>query len=752
MEIGKVTSFYVSGNEVHLQYEKQEVIVTVITPEIVNVFVPCWQKKHFSKAVEGDKSVPCVITTEQQNDVVCIGTDKLSLRIGPNLKLEVTDAGTQVLFHTYEGERVQLQRLSERSLQQLAAEGHEVSSNDDFHYPVQLVCALDEGDDFYGLGDKSGFLNKKYYEYENWNSDIPQAHTEDFHALYKSVPFLICKKKQGVYGLFFDNTFRSHINLGKEKEEYFFYAAADGNLDMYILGGETMPDVVKNYTALTGRTPLPQLWTLGYQQSRWGYESASDIREVARQLRENDIPCDVIHFDIDYMQDFKVFTWDDKNYGKPGEFMQELADQGFKTVTIIDPGTKKEDGYFMHDEGMEYGYFATDTNGAVYVNEVWPGESNYPDFGRSKVREWWGDHHRFLVDIGVDGVWNDMNEPASFRGELPQDVVFHDEDRETSHAEMHNVYGHYMSKATYDGLRKHTDKRPFIITRACYAGTQKYSTVWTGDNQSLWAHLQMAIPQLCNLGMSGFAFAGTDIGGFGADATPELMARWIEAACFSPLFRNHAAKGTKPQEPYRFDEQIMGIYRKYVKLRYAFLPYLYDLFYQGEQTGLPIMRPLVLHYEDDPNTHNLNGEFLVGENLLVAPVVEQGAVHKLVYLPEGRWYDLWTGEAYEGAQYILREAQLSVCPMYVKAGSMIPTYEPVSYVGEKPYDRLTLLATPEAASYVHFQDNGTDYAYREGAYNLYAFSKDEKGTLTTVMEHENYPRYDAISLKIIGKE
>ena len=752
MEIGKVTSFYVSGNEVHLQYEKQEVIVTVITPEIVNVFVPCWQKEHFSKAVEGDKSVPCVISTEQQNDTVCIGTDKLSLRIGPNLKLEVRDAGTQVLFHTYEGERVPLKRLSDRSLQQLAAEGHEVSSNDDFHYPVQMVCALDEGDDFYGLGDKSGFLNKKYYEYENWNSDIPQAHTEDFHALYKSVPFLICKKKQGVYGLFFDNTFRSHINLGKEKEEYFFYAAADGNLDMYILGGETMPDVVKNYTTLTGRTPLPQLWTLGYQQSRWGYESASDIREVARQLRENDIPCDVIHFDIDYMQDFKVFTWDDKNYGKPGAFMQELADQGFKTVTIIDPGTKKEDGYFMHDEGMEYGYFATDTNGAVYVNEVWPGESNYPDFGRSKVREWWGDHHRFLVDIGVDGVWNDMNEPASFRGELPQDVVFHDEDRETSHAEMHNVYGHYMSKATYDGLRKHTDKRPFIITRACYAGTQKYSTVWTGDNQSLWAHLQMAIPQLCNLGMSGFAFAGTDIGGFGADATPELMARWIEAACFSPLFRNHAAKGTKPQEPYRFDEQIMGIYRKYVKLRYAFLPYLYDLFYQGEQTGLPIMRPLVLHYEDDPNTHNLNGEFLVGENLLVAPVVEQGAVHKLVYLPEGRWYDLWTGEACEGAQYILREAQLSVCPMYVKAGSMIPTYEPVSYVGEKPYDRLTLLATPEAASYVHFQDNGTDYAYREGAYNLYAFSKDEKGTLTTVMEHENYPRYDAISLKIIGKE
>ena len=260
----------------------------------------------------------------------------------------------------------------------------------------------------------------------------------------------------------------------------------------------------------------------------------------------------------------------------------------------------------------------------------------------------------------------------------------------------------------------------------------------------------MMVPQLCNLGMSGFAFAGTDIGGFGADTTPELLTRWIEAAAFSPLFRNHSCEGTRRQEPWQFGDEVVSVYRKYVKLRYRFLPYLYDLFYQGEQTGLPVMRPLVLHYPDDPETYNLNGEFLVGENLLAAPVLEQGATKKMVYLPAEDWYDYWTGEKICGGTYLLRDAPIDVCPLYVKAGSMIPQYEECSYVGQKPYDTLYLLATPEAAQYTHFQDNGEDYAYRAGAYNLYRFKKTENGILQTTMLHEQYPKYKTILLKTIG--
>jgi alpha-glucosidase len=638
-------------------------------------------------------------------------------------------------------------RESEQLQKILESEGHDASNIDVHDYKVQMVTVIDAGDDFYGLGDKPGFLNKKNYEYENWNSDIPKAHNEHYRALYKSIPFLICKKKEAAYGIFFDNTFHSYLNLGNENPEYYYYGADDGNLDYYFCGGDTLVEIVEEYTYLTGRTPLPQRWTLGYQQSRWGYENEKDILAVAEQYRRLGIPCDVIHFDIDYMDGFRVFTWDEKNFGKAGELPAKLKEQGFKTVTIIDPATKLDPDYFMCKEGSQKGYFVTDEQGEIYVNEVWPGEANFPDFGREEVRRWWGDHHKFLLDIGVDGIWNDMNEPASFRGELPQNIVFHDEERATSHAEMHNVDGHCMSRGTFEGLQRYSAKRPFVITRACYAGTQKYATVWTGDNQSLWSHLQLMVPQLCSLGISGFSFAGTDIGGFGEDTTPELLARWIEAACFSPLFRNHSAKGTKRQEPWLYGDEVTGIHRKYIKLRYRFLPYLYDLFYQGEKTGLPVMRPLVLHYEDDPETRNLNGEFLVGENLLVAPVLEQGATKKMVYLPEGIWYDYWTGEKLSGKQYILRDAPLDVCPIYMKAGSLIPMYGEMDYVGQKPFDTLYLLATPGAAACEHFQDNGEDYAYREGSYNLYAFSKDRAGNLHTEMLHENYPKYKEIVLQ-----
>ena len=261
----------------------------------------------------------------------------------------------------------------------------------------------------------------------------------------------------------------------------------------------------------------------------------------------------------------------------------------------------------------------------------------------------------------------------------------------------------------------------------------------------------MMIPQLCNLGLSGFAFCGTDVGGFGADCTPELLCRWIEAGCFSPLFRNHSAKGTKKQEPWRFGKEVVDINRKYIELRYKFLPYIYDLFYQGETTGLPVMRPLVLHYPNDPEVRNLNSEYLVGESILVAPVLEQGVTRRMIYLPEGVWYDYWTGQRVEGKQYILRDAPMDVCPMYIKEGSSIPTYEVMQYVGEKPYNKLTLLATPGKATYTHFQDNGEDYAYQDGAYNLYEFSVDEHGKLYTEMKNKGYIPYEEVSIQWIGK-
>jgi len=279
--------------------------------------------------------------------------------------------------------------------------------------------------------------------------------------------------------------------------------------------------------------PLPQLWTLGYHQSRWGYDSEERFREIAAKLREHRIPCDSIHFDIDYMDAFKVFTWNQELFDDEKQMIADLRADGFKPVTIIDPGVKVEPGYDVYEEGMAHGYFATTPDGDVYINKVWPGDSVFPDFGQPAVRDWWADKQKYLIDLGIQGCWTDMNEPASFNGPLPDDLIFADEERITTHAEMHNTYGHNMVKATFSGWRRHSGVRPFVITRACYAGSQKYTIAWTGDNHSIWAHLQMAIPQLCNMGLSGMSYAGTDVGGFGSDVTPELMARWVQVGCFS---------------------------------------------------------------------------------------------------------------------------------------------------------------------------------------------------------------------------
>ena len=767
---GKLLDYSLEGQIVTLHYEKRKAFLHVLTNSVINVFVPYYAKDHRSKAIEEDKEQCVSFTIEEIKDDAaknllqraglpenaCYGcrvmltTPALICCIYDNFKLNFYDKSGNLLCADYRGKRVPRFTLQESFIEFMKQEGHDVDLSGNMDYPVQCVKVLNEGDCIYGLGDKTGPLNKRSYEYENWNSDIPDPHEDSFKSLYKSIPFFITLKEKGVYGIFYDNTFKSYFNFGKENDGYYSFGSDDGNLDYYFIGGNSLPDIVTNYTYLTGRAPLPQKWTLGYHQSRWGYDSEATFRDIAGHLREHQIPCDAIHFDIDYMDQYKVFTWNKERFEDAATLLADLKSQGFKAVTIIDPGVKVEKDYYMYEEGIAGDYYAKTPEGETYVNAVWPGDAVYPDFGNPAVRSWWGGKLRFYTELGVAGIWNDMNEPASFNGPLPDDIVFTDEDRPSTHSEMHNVYGHNMAKATYEGWKKLTGKRPFVITRACYSGSQKYSTAWTGDNQSLWSHLRMAIPQQCNLGLSGMAYIGTDIGGFGADTTPELLARWVEVGCFSPLFRNHCAKGSMNQEPWLFGDEVLSIYRKYVKLRYSLLPYFYDLCRACEQTGLPVIRPLVLHYEHDTNVRNLNDEFLVGESLLVAPVVDQGVTKRLVYLPEGIWYDYWTHKEYRGAQYYPVDAPLSVCPIFVKAGSVLPKAPDQMYVGEIQSPELILEVWPGVGSYVHYRDNGEDFAYRDGAYNEYLFENKGDGHLVINKLHEGYEDYPEIRVEYIS--
>ena len=756
----KLKEYRVEGQRVYFQYEGgaegKEPCVEVISDHIFNVFIDYTGMGHRSRAIEGELEKQLEQRENPENGKlesvsweesgVIIRTKYLTAIVGDNFAVDFYDREGTPLSLSYRGSRKRSGAPSQAALQLLAKEGHDASGRAAYDYNIQEVRSLDGKDCIYGLGDKTGVLNKRHYEYEMWNSDIPDPHEDNFKSLYKSIPFMLILKEKGAYGIFFDNHNKTYFNLGKESDAYYVFGADAGNLDYYFIGGEGIKEVISGYTWLTGRAPIQQLWTLGFHQSRWGYESEEEIRSIAEGMKKHQLPCDCIHFDIDYMDHYKVFTWNQETYEDGAKVISDFKEMGIKAVTIIDPGVKVEKDYYVYEEGVKNGYFAKTPEGEIYVNEVWPGDAVYPDFGNPKVRRWWGEKQKFLIDMGVSGVWNDMNEPASFRGPLPDDVVFTDEDVQAPHSQVHNIYGHNMAKATYEGWKELTGKRPFVITRACYSGSQKYTTGWTGDNHSIWSHIRMAIPQMCNLGMSGMNFIGTDVGGFGSDCTPELFARWIQLGCFSPLFRDHCAQGCRMQEPWQFGEEVLEISRKYLNLRYELLPYLYDLMRECELTGIPMMRPLVLEYERDENVKNRNDEFMLGDRMLIAPVVEQGAREKMVYLPDGIWYDYWTGEKKEGKSFFVRTAPLDLCPIYVKAGAVIPKYPVRMHVGEDKDELLILEAYPGEGSYRHYQDNGEDFQYRQGAFNEYEI-KNRNGQVEVEKLHEGYRVYGRIEIR-----
>lgn len=724
-----------------------DLTLTMLTPTIVHVQQP--PLATHSYAVVGDKAKPTEIVIDQSAQQVSVSSDALKVVADDAGHVDAFLPDGTALVQDFRGGRVPLFRdMTAEQKALVEAEGHVLADAPGLA-AVEVVKELHADEHFYGLGDKTGFLDKRGYVYDNWNTDEPNQ-IEEQTKIYKSIPFVIGLHGGHAYGLFFDNPYPSHFDLGKESPDYFYYSAAAGGVDYYLMVGASVADVVSNYTYLTGRTPLPQKWTLGYQQSRFSYFTEAQVQGIADKMRALHLPCDVIHLDIDYMDGYRVFTVDPKKFPDLKAMAKRLKTQGFKLVTIIDPGVKVDPHYHIYQAGKTQGLFATTPEGKAYVNRVWPGKAVYPDFGREKTREWWAHNQQFLTDQGVSGVWNDMNEPAGFDGELPDDTEFYDEDTPSTIRHMHNVYGHNMARATYAGLKKLTGKRPFVITRAAYAGTQKYATVWTGDNRSSWAHLQWALPQLGNLAMSGFSFAGTDIGGFLADCTPELLTRWVQAAVFSPLFRNHSCIGSRMQEPWQFDEATLNAYRKMLNLRYQLIDYLYDLFAQGEQDGLPVLRPLVMHYSTDPEVFNLNDELLVGRDLLMAPIVTPGSTHRMVYLPAGQWVNYFTGKCYLGGQHIVVHAGYDELPLFVRSGAVLPLRPVSDHVDVAAETTITFKLFGDAAiggTYCHYQDNGEDFAYQTGEYNLYHVSFADDGEPVVALSHHGYqPVYQTITL------
>jgi alpha-glucosidase len=570
-----------------------------------------------------------------------------------------------------------------------------------------------EGERYFGCGERTAGLEKTGTRQVFWNVDPPQGHTASFNNLYTSIPFVLCLHEGRAHGVFYDHPGRLELDLAKADPSRVVVQAAD-DLAVHVILGPTPAEVLERYTALTGRTPMPPLWALGNQQSRWSYMNADEVRSVAAGFRSRGIPCDVLYLDIDHMDGYRVFTWDRERFPDPAGLIAGLRADGFRVVTITDPGVKVDESYPLYVEGRDRGFFCLTRDGDEFQNVVWPGRCAFPDFTDPAVREWWGSWHRGLVDAGVAGVWCDMNEPALFvpwHATMPEDVVHPGGGRARLHSEVHNAYGSLMAEAARSGLsRLRPDVRPFVISRAGNAGLQRHALQWTGDNSSWWEHLWMSMPQLQNLGLSGIAWAGVDVGGFFDDCDGELLARWTEFGAFQPFCRNHSAMDTARQEPWAFGEPCESVCRDMLGLRMQLLPYLYTLFEECHRTGAPVLRPLLFSYPDDPTTYTADDEFMVGDALLVAPITRPGIEHRHVYLPAGSWAHWWTGEPFSGPAHILAHAPLGQPAIYARCNTPIPMWPVLQHTGEVP-DSLTwkVFVGPGSGSGSLYEDAGDGY-------------------------------------------
>jgi alpha-glucosidase len=615
----------------------------------------------------------------------------------------------------------------------------------------------------YGLGERAAPLNRRGRSYKMWNTVPGGSYGPGKDPLYICIPAYMSMHSGGSSLVFYENPYKAQFDIGishdaKTKNtdsDTIFAQFEDGMLRYYFIPGP--PDrLIERYTELTGRAPIPPKWAFGYHLCRWGYKKETDIVKVLDGFAEHEMPLSAIHLDIDYMDGYRVFTVDSKRFPDISRLAKMAEERSIKLVAIIDPGVKEDHSYKVYNEGLEANAFASLRSGETLVGRVWPGRSVYPDFTDPHVREWWGGYYSILLDNGIAGVWHDMNEPTSFTAwgdmTLPLETRHSLEGRGGDHRQAHNLYGLLMNRAGREALeRLMPGRRPWIISRSGWAGMQKYSWNWTGDTETSWDSLRITIPTILGLALCGVPFNGPDIGGFFGNPSPELYLRWFQMASFLIYFRTHSAIGTVKREPWVYGEPYTSILRSFLELRYSLEPYFYTLAWNASQTGHPPIRPLFWIDHEDKDLWGIEDAFLVGDNLLVAPIMEAGASFRRVRLPRGTWYSFWDNRLWEGPSVIQVEACLEQIPVFVRAGSVLPmeqegrlvlnVYPPVDISpanqlysdegdGYGPWrvDRFKLSNIPEGLEITRKGEGDYPFPYKEIIIYIYGEKIETMGT------------------------
>lgn len=693
---GNVNSVSISGQQVKIKTANAFAEVTVYSPSVIRVRMD----KHplpadFSYAVIA-KPLPTKAQITQNNSEITIVTDSLKMRI--------QKSPFAVSFFSPSGDVIS---------EDEAGLGTSWIGDE-----VTTYKKMQENERFIGLGEKTGNLDRKGEGYTNWNSDV-FGYATNRDPIYTTIPFYIGIHHHQNYGIFFDNSYQSDFNFGASNNRFSSFGARGGEMNYYFIYHPQMADIIRSYTSLTGRMPLPPLWSLGYQQNRYSYYPDTEVYRVAQTLREKKIPADGITLDIHYMDAYKLFTWNKDRFPNPAQLTSRLKDMGFRVTVIVDPGIKVEEGYHAYESGKKENIFIKYSDGQNYTGQVWPGWCHFPDFTSDKGRSWWKGQVKSYIRDGVSGIWNDMNEIATWGQKMPNNVIFDYEGHPTTHLQAHNIYGLQMARASYEGTREALQKRPFLLTRAAYSGSQRYSAVWTGDNRAEEDHMLLGVRLLNSLGVSGFPFTGMDVGGFTGNPSVSLYTRWMQIGAFIPYFRNHTGVNTKSAEPWAFGEEALEITRNYVNLRYHLLPYIYSTMYTASRTGVPVMRTLALQNTFDPQVYDtrFQNQYQFGDAYMIAPF-ESTKEFGSIYFPKGQWYNLYTDAVTTGGQDIITSLNIKTLPVYVKESSIVPMQSLVQSTREKPADTLFLhlYKGSQPNTFVYYEDDGESFSYEKGDY------------------------------------
>src|SRR3954453_3575234 len=630
------------------------------------------------------------------------------------------------------------------------------------------------GDPVYGLGEKSGRHNRRRRDFTLRNTDIlqsdataeftdaldpddPRADVKsvEFDPYYVSIPFFHHQDPEtgAVAGSFVDNGYRAAYELSRPEEYRIHFAG--GQYTEYVFAGPEIRDVVAAYTWLTGRAAPPPMWALAYHQCRWFRYTQQSMEALAARHRAEDLPCDALWLDIEYMDGYRVFTWDTEAFPDVPAMLGRLSEQGFRVVTIVDPGVKHEPGYRVFDDAVQRDVLCRTEGGDIYVGEVWPRATAFPDFVTEEGRAWWGELNAEHVRSGIAGIWNDMNEPAT--GDIPPDPMRFGRGAH-SHARFHNQYALLMAMATTSGLREALpERRPFVLSRAGFAGIQRYAANWLGDNLSRWDHLWLSMPMAMGFGLSGQPFVGADVGGFHGHSNAELFLRWMQYGTLTPFCRNHSEIGNVDQYAWTWGDVVTDLVREAIRLRYRLLPYLYAAFLASAETGAPVQRPLVFDHQYDPAVRDLDDEYLLGADLLVAPVFVAGATARPVSLPAGGWYDWHTDETFAGRRWLLVDTPMERIPIFARAGAVIPMWPeaPASTAGHHPRVVELHLFVPfedgEPRSLLQ-EDDGETTAALGGARYRTTFVLERRGsrvTLRAEVEGDGYPEFGREAFELV---